>query len=225
MNRRAWWIAAAFLVAAGAGVAARLFIWPAQQTAEPDAPASETPTAVALTEELVLQPANLYFPSLQGGLRVHQQALPEGEPVNRIRTLVEALIDGPGGVVDGDLYSPVPESTTLGSVYFLRSGAVALDLRSKPMESAIPSVDDPEAEEREPEQDVPPPASEPSRPALGTEDELLAVYSLVNTVTLNEIDGVSHVVLLWDGRQPETFAGHIDVSRPLAPDTSWVITP
>ena len=231
MSRRAWLIVAAFLVAAGAGVAARLFLWPPQTAPQPSEVVDDRPVAVAITEALVLKPAELYFPSRQGGLRVHTQALPEGESLERIRVLVQALIDGPGGVTDGDLYSPVPESTVLQSVYVLKSGAVALDLRSKAVARPIASAESNQAEAegstgqeaREDETSVP--LAEVSKLALGSEDELLAVYSFVNTVVLNGIEGVDRVVLLWDGRQPETFAGHVDVSRPLAADTSWVITP
>lgn len=161
---------------------------------------------------------------------MHQQALPTDErPEERIRHLVQALIEGPGGVVDGDLYSPLPEGAQLGSVYFLSNGAVALDLRSRAEEEPIQAVgsQEPAGEEdaEEAADMVPAPRPEAVKLALGSEDELLAVYSLVNTVALNDIAGVESVVLMWDGRQPETFAGHVDVSRPLVADASWVIKP
>lgn len=53
-------------------------------------------------------------------------------------------------------------------------------------------------------------------PRLGTRGELLAVYSLVNTVVLN-LASVESVVLLWNGTQRDTFAGHIDTTRSLKP--------
>jgi hypothetical protein len=49
--------------------------------------------------------------------------------------------------------------------------------------------------------------------------ELLAVYSLVNSITLN-FPAVKRVQILIDGAAAETFAGHIDLSRPLSPDLS-----
>ena len=52
--------------------------------------------------------------------------------------------------------------------------------------------------------------------ALGTRGELLSVYSLVNTVAMN-LGSVNSVVLLWNGNQRETFAGHIDTTRSLKP--------
>lgn len=58
-------------------------------------------------------------------------------------------------------------------------------------------------------------------PALGTRGELLSVYSLVNTVAMN-VTGVRSVVLLWNGQQRETFAGHIDTTRSLKPRENLV---
>ena len=49
----------------------------------------------------------------------------------------------------------------------------------------------------------------------GAWTEVLAVYSLVNTLTENFTD-VSYVQLLINGRESETFAGHVDISTPLA---------
>jgi len=48
----------------------------------------------------------------------------------------------------------------------------------------------------------------------GSWTEVLAVYSVVNTLTENFTD-VSHVQLLINGRESETFAGHVDISTPL----------
>ena len=55
------------------------------------------------------------------------------------------------------------------------------------------------------------------RPAMGLTEELLAVYSLVNSLTANNI-GVDRVVLMWNGEQRPTFAGHVDTTRPLMAD-------
>ncbi len=57
------------------------------------------------------------------------------------------------------------------------------------------------------------------RPAMGLTEELLAVYSLVNSLTANNL-GVDRVVLMWNGEQRPTFAGHVDTTRPLMADLS-----
>jgi hypothetical protein len=51
-------------------------------------------------------------------------------------------------------------------------------------------------------------------PPSGSDLELLRVYSLVNTVLANE-PRVRGVVLLWNGDQRPTFAGHVDTGSPL----------
>jgi hypothetical protein len=51
----------------------------------------------------------------------------------------------------------------------------------------------------------------------GSEDELLAVYSVVDSITAN-FPSVRKVQILLDDRAAETFAGHVDLSRPLPPD-------
>ena len=48
---------------------------------------------------------------------------------------------------------------------------------------------------------------------------MLSVYSIVNTVLLN-IPEISAVVLLNNGQQRPTFAGHLDTSRPLLKPTA-----
>jgi hypothetical protein len=56
------------------------------------------------------------------------------------------------------------------------------------------------------------------------EDELLALYALVNTVTQN-IPEVRQVRVIVDGREAQTLAGHIDLSRSFVKRTDLVKTP
>lgn len=51
-------------------------------------------------------------------------------------------------------------------------------------------------------------------PVFGSRREILTVYSLVNSLLFN-FSEAEQVVLLWNGRQRETFAGHIDTTHPL----------
>ena len=55
----------------------------------------------------------------------------------------------------------------------------------------------------------------------GSLTEMLTVYSLVNAVTAN-LPAVRRVQLLVDGHEVDTLAGHVDIRRPLMPDTSLV---
>jgi len=56
------------------------------------------------------------------------------------------------------------------------------------------------------------------------QEELLAVYALVNTVAQN-FPEVRQVRVLVDGREAQTLAGHIDLSRSFVKRTDLVKTP
>ena len=59
---------------------------------------------------------------------------------------------------------------------------------------------------------------------MGSAEELLALYSIVNTMLLGN-EGARSTVLLINGRQRETFAGHFDTSRPLYPRPDLIREP
>ena len=64
---------------------------------------------------------------------------------------------------------------------------------------------------------------ESAHPDWGSRQEMLAVYSLVDTVLLNLPD-IKAVTLLRNGQQPKTFAGHIDTTHPLVADRNLLAT-
>lgn len=68
-------------------------------------------------------------------------------------------------------------------------------------------------------------AASPSQKEIraSAEDELLAVYALVNTLTQN-FPEVRQVRFLMDGREAQTLAGHIDLSRTFVKRTDLVKT-
>ena len=51
----------------------------------------------------------------------------------------------------------------------------------------------------------------------GSHEELISVYSIVNSLTVN-FPAVKRVQILVDDRPVATLAGHVDLSRPLPPD-------
>jgi hypothetical protein len=55
------------------------------------------------------------------------------------------------------------------------------------------------------------------KPISGMDSEMLAVFSLVNSITMN-FPAIKRVQILVDGRIAETLAGHVDLSHPLMPD-------
>ncbi|HEX9188051.1 MAG TPA: GerMN domain-containing protein [Vicinamibacteria bacterium] len=58
----------------------------------------------------------------------------------------------------------------------------------------------------------------------GSRAELLTVYSVVNTIVTN-FPSVSRVRILIDDRAADSLGGHVDLSRPLAPDMTLVALP
>jgi len=55
----------------------------------------------------------------------------------------------------------------------------------------------------------------------GSLNEALAVYAIINAVTVN-IPDVTAVQILIDGRQVDTLVGHIDLRYPLGKALDWV---
>ena len=137
--------------------------------------------------------AALYFPGRGARLYAEErEVLLAGTVEHRIANLVEELLNGP---TKSSLYPPLPSEVTLGAVYVTSESVAYLDL------------------------DAPP---DLSKPPWGSKREILAVYSLVNTVLLN-FSEIQAVVLLWNGQQRATFAGHLDTTRPLGPNRDLLV--
>lgn len=51
---------------------------------------------------------------------------------------------------------------------------------------------------------------------MGSTEEMLSIYSIVNTMLLND-EAAQRVVILINGRQHDSLAGHVDTSSPLTP--------
>lgn len=130
----------------------------------------------------------LYFPSLSDR-RLHgeERSIPQASREERVRAIVEALVSGPRSPM---LVAPLPGEVELAGIFFSEGGVVYLDLH-------------------QPGQERP--------PAFGSLQELLVVFSLVDSVVLNS-PGVDSVVLLWNGIQQPSFSGHVDTARPLRPN-------
>jgi germination protein M len=56
----------------------------------------------------------------------------------------------------------------------------------------------------------------------GSRGELLSVYSIVNSLTSN-FPAVKRVQILVDDRQAPTLAGHVDLTRPLSSDMTFLV--
>jgi len=56
----------------------------------------------------------------------------------------------------------------------------------------------------------------------GSLDELFAVYTIVNALTVN-LPAVARVQILIDGKEVDTLAGHVDLRHPLAKSLDWIV--
>jgi spore germination protein GerM len=56
----------------------------------------------------------------------------------------------------------------------------------------------------------------------GSDDELITVYSVVNSLTSNFPSAVKRVQIVIEDRQVPTLAGHVDLTRPLGPDLTYL---
>lgn len=182
-------------------------------------------TAATATREVAL-----YFPGDDGRLHAEPRTLPsDSDPAGAVRGLLEALLRGPqtdglwpplelapaavpegadtadADTADGDdtagnlppaaPKAPLaPGSVRIGPVYLLSGGTVVVDL-----EAAHP-------------------------PAVGSREEQLILFSLVNTVLLNTPEA-ERLLFLWNGTQPYTFAGHLDTGHALVADRSLIGEP
>lgn len=142
--------------------------------------------------ETATVPVDLCFPGQDRRLHVERSEIASSEEAEaRIRAVLELLLAGPSNPA---LRAPLPADVTLGAVYLAPEGRVVVDLSRA--DGARP-------------------------PAAGSSEEVLIVYSLVNSVLLNTPEA-SSVVLLWNTQQRATFAGHLDTSRPLTANLSLV---
>jgi hypothetical protein len=157
-------------------------------------PAGERPPgtgpspAVTVAGEPLLEEARLVFLDDHGWLRLETRLLAlNGDPQTRARAVVTALLEGAQGP---GLFSPLPPGVALADVFVDPAGVAYLDFHSEEL---------------------------PQPPGSGSRLELLRVYSLTDTVLLND-ESLRGVVILWNGVQRPTFAGHVDLTRPLTLD-------
>ena len=97
------------------------------------------------------------------------------------------------GPTSARLFAPFPGDTRVGSVFVSEGGIAYVDLVS----------------------------TQADPPRSGSRQEMLSVFSLVNSVHSN-LPELTGVVLLWNGQQRPTFAGHLDTGRPLEENSGLV---
>ncbi len=136
--------------------------------------------------------AELYFPNTAGWLGTESRDLPAAESAEDRAAQVASELLA-GPTAPGHV-APLSEAVELASVHLSSDGVVYLDLAA---------------------------AQLPAPPVSGSRGELLVVYSFVNSILAN-VPEARGVVLLWNGNQRPTFAGHVDTTRPLPLERKWL---
>lgn len=137
----------------------------------------------------------LFFPGPGGRLFSEEREIPVREDLlTQLEATLDELLAGPQ---TEDLFPTLPPEITVDWLHLNPVGVFFVDLNF---------------------------SDETPMPAWGSRQEMLAVYSLVNTVLTNTPE-VTSVVLLRDGQQRPTFAGHLDTSRPLLANQQLIATP
>lgn len=127
----------------------------------------------------------LFFPGPGGRLFVEEREIPpQDDLLAKVRLILDGLLAGPE---TEDLFPALPPEVTVDWLHLNPAGIFYVDLKF---------------------------SGEVPFPAWGSRQEMLAVYSIVNTV-LTSSPEIRSVVLLRNGQQRPTFAGHLDTSRPL----------
>jgi spore germination protein GerM len=153
---------------------------------------TESVEAESPLPEAEMVPVELYFPGAGGWLFVERGTMPAADGTEQRLRIL--LERFLEGPEDEGLYPAFPPEVGLGDAIVTADGVAYVDL-------AI--------------------AGESSNLPWGSKQEMLAVYGLVDTVLLN-LPEIRGVVLLRNGEQRSTFAGHLDTTRLLVANRDLV---
>ena len=166
---------------------------PAPQATEGTTNGQEPTNAVALAGPIRRLSVLIYYPAAR------QQGL-IGEPREIFMTATpgdrakQILADLISGPATDEGLRALPPGTRLRQVFVLEDGTAYIDF-SADLEHGLTG---------------------------GTAEELLAIYSIVNSVSLN-IPEIRRVGILINGRPVDSLGGHLDLRRPLLPDSSLIV--
>ncbi len=136
-------------------------------------------------EAAVAWNAELYFPSASDRLEAETRELAAGD--TPVERARALLVSLLQTAPSAPRQPPFPAGVAPGTLLLLADGTLVVDL-------------DPQAS--------------PDPPDSGSTVEELRVYAVVHTL-LRNLPEAQRVVLLWNGRQRSSFAGHVDTARPL----------
>jgi len=170
-----------------------------RSTAEPrppeEAAALPTPDASDRVEVAPLprQAVRIYYPGIEWNGLVGEEREIFGTAAAGDRAK-QILSDLIGGPVTPQATRALPPGTQLHQVYVLGDGTAWVDFSSD-LRDGIGG---------------------------GSSRELLTVYAIVDSIALN-VPEIKKVGILINGRPVETLNGHLDLRRPLPPDTAFIV--
>lgn len=157
---------------------------------------SETPANLNAANRVSVRQVRLYFesPRMLLGHEARNIALPES-PAGAMPMVVRELMKGPGP--NSTLGRLFPADTVVRATYLLPGGTVIVDLGGNTLTQGW---------------------------GTGSHQELMAVYSLAQTLTANFADA-RRVRVLVNGTPAETLAGHVSLAKSLNPPRPELLEP
>jgi hypothetical protein len=143
--------------------------------------------------------ATLFYVAEDGSrlVGVDREVLYAEGPVDQARRLMEALVDPIDQTLLGkSVLQAIPPDTKLRTLFITDTGDAFVDF-SPELSSKHPG---------------------------GSLSELLTVYAIVDTLTVN-LPAIVRVQILVDGKEVDTLAGHVDLRRPLVKNLTWTRPP
>ncbi len=137
---------------------------------------------------------SFFYPSEDGDylVGVKKKIIKEDDLRKQIKELILELFKGPEEGVE-NVYNPFSKKLKLNEFYLIDNSIVVVDLNDNIYENLLG----------------------------GSSDEILTIYSIVDTISYN-FPFVKATQIIINGREAETLAGHIDISRPLRFDPRWI---
>jgi spore germination protein GerM len=156
-------------------------------------PKRETPANLNAANKVAVRMVRLYYESAQMLLTAETRNVAMPESsAGALPIVVRELLKGPAMPASLRLF---PADTVLRGTYLLPGGTVIVDLGGTTLTQGW---------------------------GTGTHQELMAAYSLVQTVTANFPAEAKRVRVLVNGTPAETLGGHVSLSKSLMPMTALV---
>lgn len=155
---------------------------------------SETPATPNEANRVAVRSVQLYYesPSLLLAPETRNVPLPES-PAAALPVVARELLKGPASAQTG-LLRLFPEDTIIRGAYLLPGGTAVVDLGGATLTEGW---------------------------GTGSHRELMAAYSIVQTITANFADA-KRVRIIVNGTPAETLAGHVSLAESLAPKPALV---